>query len=145
MSYIDTSVLAAYYCPEPLSPEAERVVRSRPLPSISDLTEVELLSSLSHKVRNGELEMTEAQRIATKFLTHLGGNLYRRLPLERRHYVLARDWMGRFHVSLRTLDALHLAVAAFEGLPLVTADRGFARSSRTLGMDVLLIGAESRQ
>jgi predicted nucleic acid-binding protein len=143
--YIDTSVLAAYYCPEALSREAERVVRSRSLPAVSDLTEVELLSALSRKVRMGELEPTEAQKIATKFSTHLEGNLYRRLPLERRHYVLARDWLGRFAVSLRTLDALHLAVAASDELRLVTADHGLAKSSRILGVDVQLITADSVQ
>jgi hypothetical protein len=93
----------------------------------------------------GELEATEAQKIATKFFTHLDDNLYRRLPLERRHYVLARDWIGRFDVPLRTLDALHLAVTASEELRLVTADHGLARSSQIMGMDVQLIAADSAQ
>jgi len=91
----------------------------------------------------GELEATEAQKIATKFSMHLDGNLYRRLPLERRHYVLARNWIGRFQTPLRTLDALHLAVAASEELRLITTDDGLAGSSQIMGMDVQLLAADS--
>jgi predicted nucleic acid-binding protein len=109
-------------------------MRSEPQPSISDLTEVELLSALSRKARARELDPTEAQRIAAQFLAHLEANLYTRLPMERRHYKLARDWLARFTTPLRTLDALHLAVAGSEGLRLVTADRTLARSARHLGI-----------
>jgi predicted nucleic acid-binding protein len=143
--YLDTSVLAAYYCPEPLSLEAERIVRSRPSPTISDLTEVELFSALSRKVRTGELNAVEAQRIATEFLAHLEGNLYRRLPIEHRHYLMARDWIGRFKTPLRTMDAIHLAVAASGKLQLVTADQGLAGSGETLGQDVLLVGSKAEK
>lgn len=144
MIYVDTSVLAAYYCPEPLSQEAERIVRSRPSPSISDLTEVELVSALSRKVRTGELDVTEAERIAAEFFAHLEGNLYRRLALERCHYLMAREWIGHFHTPLRALDALHLAVAASARLRLITADQGLAGSGDTLGQDVMLIGSNTR-
>jgi predicted nucleic acid-binding protein len=41
--------------------------------------------------------------------------------------------------SLRTLDALHLAVALSEGLTLVTADREFARAGRRHKANSLLI------
>jgi len=141
--YLDTSVLAAYYCPEPLSDEAESIVRSSRSPAICDLTEVELLSALSRKVRTRKLDATEAERIATKFLTHLEDNLYKRFALERRHYLLARDWLGRFNLPLRTLDALHLAVATSEELRLVTADRAFARSAEALGIDMVLVGGNT--
>ncbi len=144
MIYVDTSVLAAYYCPEPLSQEAERIVKSRPSPSISDLTEVELVSAISRKVRTGELDAAEAERIAAEFFAHLEGNLYRRLALERRHYLMAREWIGRFRTPLRTLDALHLAVAASARLRLITSDQGLADAGDTLGQDLMLIGSNTR-
>ncbi len=137
MIYLDTSVLAAYYSPEPLSPAAERLVRSRTRPSISDLTEVELLSVLSRKVRLGELKPAEAARVAAQFLAHVEGNLYARLPVERKHYTLARDWIARFTTTLRTLDALHLAVAALEDLPLATTDKTLMRSAESLGVRIV--------
>ena len=134
MIYLDTSILAAYYCPEPLSRRAERVVRSVVRPAISDLTEVELYSALSRKVRLGELKSTDAGRIAAEFRAHVDGRLYRRIAIEPRHFEMAREWLGGFAIALRTLDALHLAVAASERLALATADRALARIARALGV-----------
>ena len=46
MFYIDTSVVAAYYCPEPLSEKAEDFFTSHLQPAISSLTEGELFQPL---------------------------------------------------------------------------------------------------
>lgn len=140
MIYLDTSVLAAYYYPEPLSREVQRLVRSTVQPTISDLTEVELFSALGRKIRVHEVRVTEAERVAAQFLAHLESNLYNRVPIERRHYKLARDWIGRFTTPLRTLDALHLAVAATEGLRFATVDRALARSAADLGIQTVPLG-----
>jgi predicted nucleic acid-binding protein len=40
---------------------------------------------------------------------------------------------------LRTLDALHLAVAIAEALTLVTADREFARAAKRYNSDAILV------
>ena len=144
MIYLDTSILVAYYCPEALSVESERLVRARVRPSISDLTEVELLSAVSRKVRASELDLREAGRIVGQFFAHLEGDLYNRLPLERRHYKLARDWMAQLTIPLRSLDALHLAVAAVEGVPFATADQALARSGADLGLRIIPVGGRRR-
>lgn len=139
MNYVDTSLVVAYYCPEPVSRTAERLIRSRPQPVISDLTEVEVLSALARKLRTGEIRDADAQRVATQFLTHVEGQLYRHLPIERRHFRMARDWMRRLDTPVRTLDALHLAAAASHGLRLVTTDRLLATSADRLGVEAVLI------
>ena len=41
MIYADTSVLVAYYCPEPLSEKAEALLTTHEQPVISALAEVE--------------------------------------------------------------------------------------------------------
>jgi len=41
--------------------------------------------------------------------------------------------------SLRTLDALHLAVASSGAITVVTADHGLAKSARFLGLVPVLI------
>ena len=46
MYYLDTSALAAYYCPEPLSDKAEERILSDEMPAISWLTRLELVSEL---------------------------------------------------------------------------------------------------
>jgi len=133
--YLDTSVVVAYYCPEPLSHRAERLIRALYRPSVSDLTEVEFRSALSRKVRVGELDVMGATRIVSAFSTHLEEGLYTRVSLERRHHQMAGEWLGRFALVLRTLDALHLAVAASGGFGLATADAALAQSAKTLGIE----------
>ena len=106
--YIDTSLLVPYYCPEPLSQVAERVLRGDPRPTLSDLVEVEFFSALGRKVREREMSATDASRAGEQFLSHLRTHRYERLPVERRHYDAARGWLARFALPLRALDALHL-------------------------------------
>jgi predicted nucleic acid-binding protein len=134
--YLDTSVLVAYYCPEPRSREAERIVRAEIGPVISDLTEVELFAAVGRKARASELGPDDAAQLVAELRAHLDGDFYRRVALEHRHFAMAREWLSRFTAHLRTLDALHLAVTASEGLSLATFDRGLARAAQSLGVRV---------
>jgi uncharacterized protein len=139
MYYIDTSVLAAYYCPEPLSEKAESLLTRQAQPSISALTELELFSAVSRKIREGSLLKLDGDRIIARFLAHTDGGFYNYLSIENHHYRLARDWIGHFNTALRTLDALHLAIASVEELTLVTADKVLARSAESLGVKVSVV------
>jgi predicted nucleic acid-binding protein len=139
MVYIDTSVLVAYYCPEPLSQKAEKLLISYRKPAISSLTEVEFFSAVSGKIRKKEINLRDASRVTAKFLAHMDADNYTYIPVERHHYRLARDWIGMFRVELRTLDAIHLAVASSERLTLVTSDQGLFKSARSLAQDAVLL------
>jgi predicted nucleic acid-binding protein len=139
--YIDTSLVVPYYCPEALSEAAERTLRGDPNPAVSDLVEVEFFSALARKVRARELSAADATRTAGQFLGHLQTGLYTRIAVQRRHYEAARGWLGRFTLPLRTLDALHLALADMAGLRLATADQDLSRSARSLGVAATLIRA----
>ena len=137
--YVDTSVLVACYCPERLSQAAERLVWRSDAAAVSPLTEVELCSALSLKVRTGELDRDSAGRILALFRTHLRDSYYRIVPVGAREYSLACEWIGRFAVPLRTADALHLAAAFANGLTLLTADHDLARSARHFGVKYRLL------
>ena len=137
--YIDTSVLVAYYCPEPLSERVEEFLTSHVRPCISALTEVELFSALSRKVREGGMNRKDARRVIAQFISHVDGNFYDNLTVEQHHYRLARDWIGLFEPALKSLDALHLAVASSEGLTMVTADGSLSKSAKALGIDSILL------
>ncbi len=134
MIYVDTSALVPYYCPEPRSTGVQRFLARQTELAISDLVEVELFSALAKKVRAAELRRADAQRIQATFQAHRDGGVYTRLPVEHRHFVIARDWLAAFHPSLATLDALHLAIAAAQPCPLFTLDGVLARAARTLGV-----------
>lgn len=139
MYYIDTIVLAAYYCPEPLSEKVESLLTSMERPSISTLTELELFSAVSRKIREGNIAKADGDRIVARLLSHINGNFYNYLSIENHHYRLARDWMGIFNTALRTLDAIHLAIASAEELTIVTADKILAKSAEALGVTVMLL------
>jgi len=139
MVYVDTSIIVAYYCPESLSERAEAFLTAQARPAISSLTEVEFFSALARKVREGGMARNAAVRISSQFLGHLQGLFYSYLPVERRHYTLAREWLGLFSTRLRTLDSLHVAVASSEGLPLSTADRNLYESARYLHIEAALL------
>ncbi len=139
MVYVDTSVLVAYYCPEPLSEKAEASLTAQIQPAISSLTEIELFSAISRKVREKDIDHKDAGRVIARFVVHLDNHYYTYLPVEPNHFQLARSWIGMFKLSLRTLDALHLAIASSEGFKVVTADKNLSRSAKALGVNVQLL------
>ena len=139
MFYIDTSVIVAYYCPEPLSEKAESFLMAHLRPAISTLTEVEMVSALSRKIREGGLSRKDAGGIIAKFLSHVDGHFYIHLSVDPHHYRLARDWIGLFNTNLKTLDALHLAITHVESLTFVTADQRLTESARSLRLDVVML------
>jgi hypothetical protein len=71
MYYIDTSIIVAYYYPEPLSEKVDAFLSTQVRPSISALTELEFFSAISKKVREGALDIKDATRIKAKFLSHI--------------------------------------------------------------------------
>ena len=140
MSYIDTSVIVAYYCPEAISSEVQNLLRSQTeQPALSFLTEVEFTSAISRKVRMNELGPVDANRILTKFTSHTEAGLYRIIPLEKAHYQLAKGWISLLTTPLRTLDALHLAIASSEELQVVTSDESLFKAAGMLDLDAQLI------
>jgi hypothetical protein len=139
MIYVDTSVLVAYYCPEPLSEKVETFLTAHTKPTISALTEIELFSTVSKKVRTKEMKRKDAGRVIARFLADIENDYYTYLSLEASHYRLARDWIGMFILPLRTLDALHLALSSSEGLDIVTTDRGLFKSAKALSLNAILL------
>ncbi|MBS3917357.1 MAG: type II toxin-antitoxin system VapC family toxin [Deltaproteobacteria bacterium] len=139
MVYVDTSVLVGYYCPEPISEKVERFLMAQKRPAISLLTEVELFSALSKKIRGKEMNRRDASKVSARFLTHLDNDYYTNIPVETHHYRLARDWIGLFNTDLKSLDALHLAISSAENLTLVTVDKSLFKSARALTRDAILL------
>lgn len=134
MAYIDTSILVAYYCPESISDQVESVLLNMEKPSISPLTEVELVSVLSRKIRERALSKEDGNQILTLFNTHISQKSYDVLPIQNQHFRTAFKWISEFKTPLRTLDALHLSIAMLNTLPIVTADAHLNKSATILGI-----------
>ncbi|WP_417910309.1 type II toxin-antitoxin system VapC family toxin [Candidatus Electronema sp. PJ] len=139
MCYIDTSVLAAYYCPEALSDKAEELILAAENPAVSQLTRLELVSTVSRKIREG-MAHEDGQKIIRQFERHLfKEKLYRLLEIKEHHYTMAAGWISQFNTPLRTLDGLHLAVSCTAHLTLLTADLRLAQAAQFFGMEVTLL------
>ena len=139
MYYIDTSVLVAYYCPEPISEAAERLLQSAENPTISSLTEVELVSAIARKVREKELPIRDGNRIVNQFGLHRKAGMWPLVPLGEAHFQTAFNMLSKFNPPLKTLDALHLAVAIVKDLVIVTADRQLQSAAIHLGVKSKII------
>lgn len=137
--YIDTSVLGAYYCPEPLSHKAEEYLRKVAAPVISLITEVEFFSLVAKKKRVGDFGEAKVREIWMEFQSHLENRFYRMLVPAFDHYMEAREMIRSMKAPLRTLDALHLAMARGEDLPVVTSDQILAKAARRFGIKTDLL------
>ncbi len=140
--YIDTSVLAAYYYPEPLSERVESFLTTCVQPAISRLTEVEFCSALARRIRMGELKKTDADHLTSLFFNHVSSGLYSRQSMDDEHFRIAREWIASWGTALKSLDALHLAIAASGNFTIVTADRQLAVAAKILSVKALLLEPE---
>jgi uncharacterized protein len=140
--YLDTSILVAYYYPEALSVQAEQLLRTQVRPALSELVETELFSAVARKVREGGFTSVEARRLMTQFSAHVQNGLYTRISIEPIHFHRARDWISLLETPIRTLDALHLAIADSKNLRLATADKTLAYAANTFGVNFQLLIAE---
>ncbi|HCE43750.1 MAG TPA: VapC toxin family PIN domain ribonuclease [Lentisphaeria bacterium] len=134
MFYADTSIVVAYYCAEEKSSEVEKLIVGSEDIAISMLAEVEFYSALSRKVRERTVTAKDARRISSQFELHLNGDYFTILQLESSHYAIARNWISNFDNSLRPLDALHLAIAFSNNIPIATSDKTLAKSADMLGV-----------
>ena len=134
MLLLDTSVIVPFYVPEAASGRVQRLFSSGTPLAISPLGEVEFHSAISRLVRMKSISPDAGKRVIAAFASHVRQKLYSFRPITRKQYDLARDWIGELTTSLRTLDALQLATAHANGLPLATADRVLAKAAKRLGV-----------
>lgn len=108
--YIDSSALAKLYVPEAESERLDGFLRGRRDLMISELAITEVLSAVARRRREGVLDATHAYEIRDAVLADAESGSFRRLDLDPRvHREAERLLLGV--ESLRTLDALHVALA----------------------------------
>jgi len=139
--YVDTSLLTAYYCPERDSELVQAYLTSGIDIAISRLTETELASALSKKVRLDELKSTHALKVLELFDSHVT-TAFELLPVTVADLSAATRYIRGFDTVLRTLDAIHTAIAARENVTLATADVRLAEAATILGISTKLVRGE---
>jgi predicted nucleic acid-binding protein len=140
MIYLDTSALLPYYRAEALSEVIQDLLMAaEEQVLITDLTKVEFASALARWVKMKELSEADALGVEAAFFEDIDAGCYSVRAIESRHYEKAMDWLLSRKAPLRTLDALHLAVAALRRADLVTADTQLAQAAQIFGVRYQLL------
>ena len=136
--YLDTSALAKWYLNEPFSEAFEEFIQAQEAAAISRLTVVEFRCLLARRRRAGEITKTIESRVYAAFEKDVGAGSLQVVPVADEHLIAALgliERLGRY--PLRTLDALHLAIA--QGIHcrrLATADKTMADAGKAAGLDI---------
>ena len=132
--YVDSSALAKLYVPETESEILDTFLRSRRDLMISELCMTEVLSAVARRRREGALNLEQAHQIRDALISDVQS--FRRLDLSPViHREAERMLLSADSVPLRTLDALHIALALFGGAKrLVTFDVRMSEAAALNGL-----------
>lgn len=136
--YLDTNILVALLTPDPFSERADIFLQNNAEPLIvSDFAAAEFSSAVVRRVRMREFTIEQAGIALTGFDAWFarGAN---RVEIGAGDVALATTYIRRLDLTLRTPDALHIAIARRVDAVLVTFDRAMAAAARALGMAVAM-------
>jgi predicted nucleic acid-binding protein len=137
--YFDTSALCRRYHTEPGSDVVERVfAEAGATQYVSWLTVLETQSAFALKVRTGEITETKLALLRTRLLSDIRERQLLVVRVLRRHYDHAGKLLMTYGptVRLRSLDALHLAIA------LDLQQRGLAQKLFTADSAMISVGTQ---
>ncbi len=137
--YVDSSALAKLYVPEGNSDEVDSYLRGRIGLMVSELAITEVLSATARRKREGELSADAAIRIRDALLADADSGAFVRLQLDPVvHREAERLLLMTSVVPLRTLDALHLALAlSGAATHVLTFDRRMRDAALQSGLNVV--------
>ncbi len=137
-AYLDTSALAKWYLNEQGSEAFVDFLQGLDVAVISGLTITEMRSLFSRRRRLGDVSIEVENQLFAAFLEDIDRGWLQRYPLDDARYSEATNLIARYpEHSLRSLDALHLTVAAQAGIPiLATADAVMAAASLSMGFQI---------
>lgn len=134
--YLDTSALVKLYLPEPDSASVERALRRRRDLVVSDLAITEVASAASRRTREGSLSRLDAGRLQRQLLADAAVGVFLRADIvPETHREAERLLLSLADVPLRSLDALHLALAIGAGArTLFSLDARLAAAGSRVGL-----------
>ncbi len=137
-TYVDTSALVKWYLNEACSDDVEAYLRIAPEPTISTLTVVEMRCLLARHRLSRQLDAASERRAFAQFESDIAQGFLALIAVEDSHVLAASRMIERVQpLVLRTLDALHLAIAVgLQMKELATADRLMADAAEELGLKV---------
>jgi len=133
--YLDTSALVKLYLPEPESDAVDQLVYRRRDLVVSEVAVTEVASAIGRRVREGALSAETATQIYHRLLSDVNDRCFIRLSVGTDTHREAERLLLSSRVALRTLDALHLALAIqAASRSVATFDRQMARAATSIGL-----------
>jgi hypothetical protein len=136
--YFDTSFLAPLFLEEATSAKIEQFMSRLPVGDLatSHLARVEFSSLLAREVRTGGLDGKDAVKADAQFEASMTESFVVLLP-NVDDYDLAKEFLQKHALGLRTVDALHLAIAKNHNAQAIyTLDKTFLKAGKALGLPV---------
>ena len=136
--YVDSSALAKLYVPEVESERLDLFLQGRTDLLISELSVTEVVSAIARRRREGALDVKQAREIRDALISDASSGSFRRLDLSPAvHREAERILFSTESVPLRTLDALHIALAiSGEARGVITFDVRMAQAAGLFGLQV---------
>lgn len=136
--YLDTSVLAKWYINEVNSEQVADYIVNLDIAAISTLSKTEFRCLLARRKRSKELTVELESKIYATFLEDIAQGHLQVYAVEDKHLESATYLISMLpEHALRTLDALHLAIAqSYQVQHIATADTLFAKAAQQLGFKV---------
>lgn len=136
--YLDTSALAKWYLNEAGSEAFVTWLQGVDLALVSSLTYTEMRSLLARRRRMGEIDAALEALLFAAFLDDIAAGSLSLIPVADARYQEAAHLIARYpQHPLRTLDALHLAVARHVGVDvLASADTVMIDTAESMGLAV---------
>lgn len=129
-------MLVALVLDDPLSSRAYALLAGiTPILLVSDFASAEFASTLSRRVRTREYTVRSA-RMAFSELDAWAARETQRIETTAADVKAAEAFLRRLDLSLRTPDALNIAIAQRENAALATFDAKMATAARPLGTEV---------
>jgi uncharacterized protein len=136
--YLDASVLVALFVDDVFSARADSLLRQSPTRVVvSDFAAAEFASSVSRKVRMGRLSEPDAREAFATF------DIWAARAAERTGVVAsdvgaATRFLRRLDLTLRTADAINIAIAQRLEAKLASFDQKMIESATLLGVPAAL-------
>ncbi|WP_119422650.1 type II toxin-antitoxin system VapC family toxin [Desertibaculum subflavum] len=133
--YLDASVLVALFTNDALSERADAFLRDAAPVTVlvSDFAGAELTSAIARRVRMAELSADDA-RIAFANFDAWSARAATRADMATADVAAASAFLRRLDLTLRTPDAINIAIAQRLGARLATFDLKMAVSATALGV-----------
>ena len=133
--YLDASILVSFFAIDTLSSRAESVLKTQSGVIVSNFAAVEFASALARRVRMRLLTEQEA-RIAFSTFDAWADRTAILVNMDNTDISAAAAFLRRLDLTLRTQDALHVAMARRLDAAVLTFDKQMREAARVLGVNV---------